>query len=314
MSDIDQGQQGDHELFREALDAPTLKDFENPKFEQMTPAAPPEKPAEDKTQPRGEDGRFQKNEPPPQEDQEGRIPPHRLREESEARRRAEQELSELRAKVAAYEVNRQQPQQPQQPQKPPDIFDNPSAFVEQTMLPYLQQMEARHRFDLEQQSARNAQQHYGVEAVDQAYNGLLLALRNGDASALGAYQNAMGSYDPFGIITKWHVDRQTLNTIGGDLDAYKQSVLENAMKDPNFQQRFLQSMRGQSLPQVNRPVTMQQIAAANRTVNQPSSSVYPPSVADIGAAGPDELIQEASDDALYRAAVTAKRRPTLPGR
>ena len=302
MSDTDvaQGQPSEEGLFREALDTPTLKDYENP---QPLPPAPPA----EKAQPRGEDGRFQKTEPPEPEEQApaGQIPPGRLREESEARRRAEQQVLELQARVAAYEVNRSQQQQPVQ--KQPDIFEDPTAFVYQTMAPVLQQLQAENQLKLERQSTQYAQQMYGPEVVDQAYNAMAMSLRNGDATANAVLQNAKGSHDPYGTITRWYLERQTLNTIGGDLEKYRQGILENAMKDPNFQRQVVQAMRSQpSLPQVNRPVTMQQIAAAQ----QQPAPVFPPSVSEIGAIGGDELIQDASDNALFRAAVTAKRRPT----
>jgi len=114
----------------------------------------------------------------------------------------------------------------------------------------------------------------------------------------------MGSHDPFGVITRWFVDRQTLNTIGGDLEAYKKSILEQAMRDPEYQRQVFNAARGGATTQINRPV---------QQVSQAATSL-PPSLSEIGAAGGDELIQDASDEALFRAAVTAKRRPTLPGR
>src|SRR6516225_8219910 len=64
-TEIVQGQQSEGELFREALDTPTLKDFENPKI----PIEPPQQkgdasPPTEQTPPRQRDeqGRFQKAE------------------------------------------------------------------------------------------------------------------------------------------------------------------------------------------------------------------------------------------------------------
>src|SRR6516165_12344731 len=101
-TEIVQGQPSDGELFREALDTPTLKDFENPKIP-IEPTQPPqqkvEAPPERSDRQRDEQGRFQKAEKgseDAQPDRDGNIPSFRLREESEARRRAETELSELR--------------------------------------------------------------------------------------------------------------------------------------------------------------------------------------------------------------------------
>src|SRR6516164_4812823 len=151
-TEVVQGQQSEGELFREALDTPTLKDFENPKI----PIEPPQQKteAESPSRQRDDQGRFQKAEKGSEEQPEGVIPPYRLREESEARRRAEQELSELRAQIAAFKVSQQQ-QQP--PQKKLDIFDDPSAFVRQEMQPVLEQLRAEYRLTLERQSTENAQ-------------------------------------------------------------------------------------------------------------------------------------------------------------
>src|SRR6516164_2044998 len=298
-TEVVQGQQSEGELFREALDTPTLKDFENPKI----PIEPPQQKteAESPSRQRDDQGRFQKAEKGSEEQPEGVIPPYRLREESEARRRAEQELSELRAQIAAFKVSQQQ-QQP--PQKKLDIFDDPSAFVRQEMQPVIQQMQAEYRLTLERQSTENAQRFYGHETVDNAYNTMAMGMRNSDPQAWAVYHSAMASHVPFGVITRWFVDRQTLNTIGGDLEAYKKSILEQAMRDPEYQRQVFSAARGGATTSVNRPV---------QQVSQPATSL-PPSLSEIGAAGGDELIQDASDEALFRAAVTAKRRPTLPGR
>jgi len=299
-TEVVQGQQSEGELFREALDTPTLKDFENPKI----PIEPPQQKteAESPSRQRDDQGRFQKAEKGSEDaQQDGNIPSFRLREESEARRRAEQELSELRAQIAAFKVSQQQ-QQP--PQKKLDIFDDPSAFVRQEMQPVLEQLRAEHRLNLERQSTENAQRFYGHETVDNAYNTMAMGMRNSDPQAWAVYHSAMGSHDPFGVITRWFVDRQTLNTIGGDLEAYKKSILEQAMRDPEYQRQVFSAARGGAVTQINRPV---------QQVSQSTTSL-PPSLSEIGAAGGDELIQDASDEALFRAAVTAKRRPTLPGR
>jgi len=304
-TEIVQSQPSDGELFREALDTPTLRDFENPKIP-IEPTQPPqqkvEAPPERSDRQRDEQGRFQKAEKGSEDAQpDGNIPSFRLREESEARRRAEQELSELRAQIAAFKVSQQQ-QQP--PQKKLDIFDDPSAFVRQEMQPVLEQLRAEHRLNLERQSTENAQRFYGHETVDNAYNTMAMGMRNSDPQAWAVYHSAMGSHDPFGVITRWFVDRQTLNTIGGDLEAYKKSILEQAMRDPEYQRQVFSAARGGAVTQINRPV---------QQVSQSTTSL-PPSLSEIGAAGGDELIQDASDEALFRAAVTAKRRPTLPGR
>jgi hypothetical protein len=110
----------------------------------------------------------------------------------------------------------------------------------------------------------------------------------------------MGSHDPYGVITRWFVDRRTLGEIGGDLETYKQKIREEAMKDPEYQRQVYNAMRGQATQQVNRPIS--------QSTSTPPS--IPPSLSEIGATGGEDFIHEASDEALFRAAVSAKRRPS----
>ena len=78
-------------------------------------------------------------------------------------------------------------------------------------------------------------------------------------------------------------------------------LLEEAMKDPEFQKKVILAAKGAA--QANGS----QINRAPAYITQSTVPVIP-SLADIGAAGPDEQMQEPSDDALFRAAVSAKRR------
>lgn len=292
------------ELFREALDSPTLEQFENPKLSKEPPAVKAE---EQPDRPRDDQGRFQKVEKEAADQQEGRIPPHRLREESDARRRAEQQIAELQAKIAAYEVN--QRQQQQAPPKKIDIFDDPEAYIRQTTQPMFEQMDAKYQSRLEKQSVEYAQRFYGPDTVDQAYNAMASGMRNSDPAAWATYHSAMGSHDPYGVITRWYVNQQTLGEIGeGGLDAYKQRILEEAMRNPEYQRQVLQAARNGATTQVHRPVQM----SAGLS---PQSSPLPPSLSEVGAVvGEEGLLQDPPDDALFRAAVSAKRRPTIPGR
>jgi hypothetical protein len=109
----------------------------------------------------------------------------------------------------------------------------------------------------------------------------------------------MASHDPYGVITRAHLDRETLTQIGGDLETYKKRVLEEALKDPEFHKQVIAAAKGQAAAagqQINRPV-----------ITQPKVPTLP-SLSDIGAAGADEQQMEPSDEALFRAAVSAKRR------
>src|SRR4051794_35802145 len=113
-----------------------------------------------------------------------------------------------------------QPQQ-QQPQRP-DLFENPSGFVQEEIrsgiTPLLQQLYAQQQRDRENYSHDRAVERLGEEKVNAAYTALSQGIANGDPSVKAVYDRAMQHHDPYGLITKWHMERETLNSIGGNLD------------------------------------------------------------------------------------------------
>lgn len=143
---------------------------------------------------RGQRGRFQ------QEDQ-GRVPSGRLREETRARQQAESEASELRRQLAemngrlseiSARVNAPQPRQQQQEPKPkPDMFAEPEKYEEWV----LEQAEARAeaKFDQRFQSFEQRQQQQTSQRVDSA---LAEAARGPRSFEFGAAYNALTSLDP----------------------------------------------------------------------------------------------------------------------
>lgn len=117
MTDLTLGAQDapdENALFNDAVTSDTLDKFENP------PVATEPKPAP--TPAAGEPPKPDARTEPKLDET---IPSGRLREESEARRRAERERDDLRAQMAM--LARQQPQQQRsnEPQKI-DLFENPS--------------------------------------------------------------------------------------------------------------------------------------------------------------------------------------------
>lgn len=296
MTDTTQGADApdDGALFNEAVsaDADTLAKFENP---------PPV--AEEKTPPppAGDKKPDAKTEPPAKDD--APVPSGRFREEADARRRAERERDELRAQLAAANVyaRQQQPQQhPQQPQQP-DIFDNPQGFVtgqiRQEMLPVLEQLRADFQSSREAMSLNWALDKHGNDVVSASRQALEAGMSRGDPNAWNTYNRAMQSHDPYGVIVRWHREGETLRTIGGDLDAYRQRVLEEALNDPEYRKRAIEAAKGQA-----------------RDVHRPAGSVAPPvtsspSLGNVGAAGGDAPAAEPlSENELFRAVTHAKRR------
>lgn len=295
MTDTTQGADApdDGALFNEAVAAETpetLKAFENP-----PPVAIEDKPLA--APPAGDKKPDAKIEPPLKDD--APVPPGRLREEAEARRRAERERDELRAQLAAVSVARQQqPQvQQQQPQRP-DIFENPQGFVRgeirEEMVPILEQLRADFQSQREATSLNWALDKHGDETVSAARQSLEQGMSRGDPNAWGTYNRAMQSPDPYGVIVRWHREGETLRTIGGDLDAYRKKILDEALNDPDYRRRAIEAAKGQAT-HVQRAAVVPPVTSS-------------PSLGNIGAAGGDQQIIEPSDAELFRAATTAKRR------
>ena len=228
MTDTTQGQDlpDDNALFQDATTTETLEKFENPELPIDLPDLPKPEP---KPEPIAEK--------PPEKVEakdEAHIPAWRLREESEARRQAERRYEELQA-----QLRQQQPQ----PQQGPDIFENPSAFVQQ----YVEQAEARMAARLQAQSENTslkwAVREHGVETVSTARQALEQGLGVGDPAARDVYRRAINSDDPYGVIIQWHHTGEVLRTTGGDLNAYRQKILDEALKDPEYQRKVIESAR-----------------------------------------------------------------------
>jgi hypothetical protein len=199
------------------------------------------------------------------------IPPWRLKEEAdarraeaEARRLAEQERDELRQRMAMLE------KQNQQPQKIPDIYEDPNAFVDhgvRTAVDPVKQEIAQLR---EFYSQRDAIREHGAEKVKSAYAALDQALRARDPEAVGVYQRARQSLDPFGDIVRWHQKQTVFSQIGPDPNAWLEQQLEERLKDPAYQAKLLERVRGHVQQQPNRPVTQLPPSLNKATASSPS--------------------------------------------
>ena len=282
MSDTTQGADApsDNALFQEVVESTTLEKFENPPEPPKEPDKPADKPL-DKPAP------ADKTEP------EAHVPAGRLREESEARRRAERERDELLARLS------RPPPQQQQPQRK-DMFEDPSGFVHEEVRPYLEQIVAQQQRDREAFSADWAVRNIGEEKVTAARQSLEQGMSRGDQNAWATYQRAMQSHDPYGVITRWHMDREQLTAIGGDLDGYKKRILEEALTDPDYRKRVIEAAKGQAAANGS------SVARPAQVTQQRAPTV--PSLSNIGASGGDEQMQEPDDMQLFRTAVSAKRR------
>lgn len=191
----------------------------------------PAEPTAEATQPRDDSGRFAaKEEPQPEAPAEAgkpepAIPPHRLREEAEARRRLEADNAELRAQMKML-MERMPVQQAQpKPEQPvPDIFEAPDQWadhrIRSTVDPVMQQMHSvlMHNAELIASSV------LGADKVAAAKEWFSQAQSNGqltreDASRINASPN------PFEAAVKAHQRHVAMSAVGDDISAYNQKVI-----------------------------------------------------------------------------------------
>lgn len=262
-------------------------------------------------QPRDEGGRFAPKsqddpntppvEPAPQQnaDPAGNVgvPPGRLREESEARRRAEAEKAELQSQlmqmqqqIAALSRQPVQPQAPQQPQEAPDWYTDPEAAMQHAVSPHLQQFQQM--LDYNARLAANAV--YKAEVVADAEKAFLDALNTGKVDRAD-YERVLSAPNRYEAAVQWHKRQSLLSEVGDDPQAYRQRILDEALKDPAFIARVAEAARQPGTPQAQAP--------GAPVVRLPPSLNSQTAVAS-GRSGADG---DVSDAELFRQTTSARR-------
>lgn len=199
------------------------------------------------------------------------IPPWRLKEEADARRAAEERASNTERAFAEMQRQLQALQKQNEP-KPavPDLYENPDAFVDyhnqQAIGPIKSEITQLREF----YSQRDAVREYGAEKVRAAYAALDQGLGQRDPDAIAVYQRAMKSMDPYGDIMQWHKKQTIFSTIGDDPDAFVERQIEERLKDPTYQAKVLERIRGAAQgrpstvtplpPSLNRATSAAQVA------------------------------------------------------
>ncbi len=187
-------------------------------------------------QPRGESGKFASPETTEaaetsSPEREPAIPPHRLREEAEARR-AEKDRADRLEQMLTQVLQQRAPQQAQQPQEPPDIFTDPEAWFkhkrDQEIAPVLQQLQAA-RLDDARAVASVVHGDETVKAAEQAFNEL--AKRGGVDPA--EYQRIQSSPNPYRAAVEWHKRNSILSEIGTDPTAYREKIKAEILAELN---------------------------------------------------------------------------------
>jgi hypothetical protein len=186
-----------------------------------------------------ETGEGEAEEPPPQtrqDDRPGRgVPPARLREEADARRVAEAEARELRARLDALEARQRQPQPRQEEQRQPevpDMFADPEGWARHQEAKITQQFEER-RINA---SFADAEDSHG-DAFRTAFADLQ---KTGNSNLV---REIVGSHNPGKTLMRWH-ERQALQAeIGNDPAAYRERVRQELLQDPEIRKAVISGAR-----------------------------------------------------------------------
>jgi len=253
----------EREMFDSALDTPEQPDNQ-PRDEQGRFAKaeqPEEQPAE---QPQAEQPVEAQTEPQEQqqEPKDHGIPPWRLREEAEARRAAEARAQQIEREAAEYRRQLAQLQEQSKPKQVPDIFEDPNAFVSHGVQTAVDPIKSEVSQLREFYSRRDAIREHGEDKVKAAYQALDQAARAGDPEAVMTVQRVRQSMDPFGDIMGWHTTRSLISTVGRDPNAWFEKQMEERLKDPAFQTKLMERMRGDAQ---TRPSVTQLPPSLNKT-------------------------------------------------
>lgn len=227
--EIDEDSLFDDAVSDEAPEAPVVTEKPDPIEEKPEPEAPIAAEAE-----------LTAEKPP--------IPPKpewRMKEDAERARAAEAELARERAEAAALRqrldalerANQPKPQQPEKASKPDPLLD-PDGYAKAVRDEIREEIIAERR----ESSLHAAHAKYTTE-FEEAY----AAAQKAVDPALKARMQA--SRDPGETLIQWHREQKTRQEIGGDLNAYKQRLREEALKDPEFRKAAMAAWQAEANPQ-----------------------------------------------------------------
>ena len=178
----------------------------------------------------------------PSKDTSQGIPSWRLKEEAEARRAAEERAANHERELA--ELRRQLQKQNEPKPVVPDLYENPDGFVDHRTNQAIEPIKGEINQLREYYSQRDAIREHGAEKVKAAYDALANGLNARDPEVVAVYQRAMASIDPYGDIMKWHKKQTIFSTIGDDPEAFVERQIEERLKDPTYQAKVLERIRG----------------------------------------------------------------------
>lgn len=170
-------------------------------------------------------------------DAEATIPSWRLREESEARRLAENQARQLAERLAGIEASLRREE------KPPDFFENPDAAAQALLLKTLQPFAEETRKSMMYMGRMMANQVHGADKVQEAEKAFIEA-KNDQSLDVAEYEQVVTSPNRYDEVVKWHRRRQALSTVGDDPMVWFDKQLEAKLADPAFAATLMEKVRG----------------------------------------------------------------------
>lgn len=209
---------------------------------------------------------------------ENRVPVGELIAERKARQNLERQFNELIASLNATVPK-------QEPPSPPEIWDNPTEFVRQQVMPETDRIQRTLMYN----ARLTAEVRFGedkVKAAQEAFDSLF------DAQQLPQheYMQVINSPNPFAEAVKWHERHRAISEVGTDLSAYKAKLRAELASDPEFRKEIMAGLQSEARSN----------PSARPVINLPSLS-------KTGAAALSSTDDDVSDDDLWKSTTRRKR-------
>jgi hypothetical protein len=236
-------------------------------------------------------------EAPTEQKDDAHVPSWRLREVRLEREEAERRAQEASRQSYAYQQQMAEMQKKlealQAPKaEPVDFFQDPDGAMNQRLAPVqsdIQQFKNELRLEF---SRELAVIKHGEAVVSEVESAVQKAMQAGNPEMSALSVRMRNSSNPVAVAIQWHQQNKLLETTGGNLETYREKVLEEAMKDPKFQARVLEATRTQA---AGRPSSIQIPPSLNKATGSGVSS------ADVDAT-------DMSDRSLFQHAMSSTRR------
>lgn len=162
----------------------------------------------------------------------------RLLDERSARQQLEATVRDLQRK------EQERAAQQAQPKAEDLLFSDPDKFISQAEQRYEKKIaDVQLNFDMQLASMRHG------PAFDAAWQHFYASCQNGADPV--SYFRVMNARSPGEEMVRWFHERRLMHETGGNLDAYRQRVLQEALQNPEFMAQLQQ--QGGTPPQQQRP-------------------------------------------------------------